>query len=193
MIKSLFKKVVKFIARTLLVSVAMVAAAFCICNISPVDIKDKASELKSYCAKNGYNTDYAILVDMGRSSMQKRFFVYDFKHDRVIVKSLAGHGSGGNSTVLKADFSNDHGSYCSSLGHYKIGRHRHMYNRPTVPAIELSGLDKTNSNAMARGVLIHPSAGPLSWGCVTLPVVRYMQVSDLLKSLPDNVIMWVYN
>ena len=32
-------------------------------------------------------------------------------------------------------------SHCSSLGHYKIGRERKMYNYP-VNAFELDGLDK---------------------------------------------------
>ena len=58
--------------------------------------------------------------------------------------------------------------------------------------VELHGLDKTNSNAKDRGILIHPAVGPLRWGCVTLPVVRYHQLSELLDSLPQNVIMWVY-
>ena len=162
-------------------------------NTYPLNLDSKIRELKEYCKQNGYNTDYAVLVDMGRMSIQKRLFVYDFNQDKILIKSFAGHGSGGNSTILRPDFNNDHGSHCTSLGHYKIGRHRHMYNKPAVPAIEVHGLDKTNSNALARGILIHPSVGPLSWGCVTLPLSRYLQISDFLSSLPQNVIMWVYN
>ena len=175
----------------IIAAAALVAIAFVLCNLRPADLQDKADDLKSYCRAHGYNTDYAILVDFGRYSLQKRLYVYDFNKDKVVMKSLAGHGSGGNSTMLRADFSNAHGSHCSSLGHYKIGRHRHMYNRPAVPAFELVGLDKTNSNALNRGILIHPAAGPLSWGCVTLPVVRYHQLSELLKT-QGNTIMWVY-
>ena len=66
-----------------------------------------------------------------------------------------------------------------------------MYNRPAVPAFELIGLDKTNSNALDRGILIHPSVGPLSWGCVTLPLYRYHQLSEFLKT-QRNVILWLY-
>ena len=171
--------------------ISLIAIAFVLCNLRPVDLQDKADALKTHCREHGYNTDYGILVDFGRFSLQKRLYVYDFNKNKVVMKSLAGHGSGGNSTLLRPDFSNDHGSHCTSLGHYKIGRHRYMYNRPSVPAFELLGLDKTNSNALNRGILIHPSVGPLSWGCVTLPVIRYHQLSEFLKT-HTNMIMWVY-
>ena len=185
------KKLLKIIASTFATLCLMLSVAFLVCNNKPIDIKVKAEELKAYCARNGYNTDYAILVDYGRTSLQRRIFVYDFRQDKIVISSLAGHGTGGRSTVLRADFGNAHGSHCSSLGHYKVGRNRMMYNRPRVPAFELIGLDKTNSNAHERGILIHPSAWPLSWGCVTMPVHRYHQLSEFLKT-QRNVIMWVY-
>ena len=185
------KKFLKSVIKLFTVLAGMIAIAFVLSNLRPVDLQDKAAQLKSYCAQHGYNTDYGILVDYGRFSLQRRLYVYDFNKNEIVLKSLSGHGSGGDSTILTADFSNEHGSHCSSLGHYKVGRHRCMYNRPAIPAVELSGLDKTNSNAMSRGILLHPSAGPLSWGCVTLPVFRYHQLSELLKTQKD-MIMWVY-
>lgn len=185
------KKLLKIIASTFATLCLMLLVAFLVSNIKPMDMKAKTEELKAYCARNGYNTDYAILVDYGRTSLQRRIFVYDFRQDKIVMRSLAGHGAGGCSTVLRADFSNAHGSHCSSLGHYMVGRNRMMYNRPCVPAFELIGLDKTNSNAHERGILIHPSAWPLSWGCVTMPVHRYHQLSEFLKT-QRNVIMWVY-
>lgn len=186
------RKFLKIIAATAVAIISLIAIAFVLCNFRPVDIRDKANVLKSYCQKHGYNADYGILVDYGRFSLQRRLYVYDFNKNKVIINSLAGHGSGGNSTVFRPDFSNAHGSHCSSLGHYRIVRRRHMYNRPGVPAFELAGLDKTNSNALARGILIHPSVRPLSWGCVTIPFCEYYKLSKLLHSLPQNVIMWVY-
>ena len=185
------KKFIKIITTVFTAFVGMAAIAFLLSNLRPVDLQDRAAQLKSYCAEHGYNTDYGILVDYGRFSLQRRLYVYDFNKNEIVLKSLSGHGTGGDSTILTADFSNEHGSHCSSLGHYKIGRHRYMYNRKGVPAFELVGLDKTNSNALARGILIHPAVGPLSWGCVTLPVVRYHQLSEFLKT-QTNMIMWVY-
>ncbi len=185
------RKFKKYLLVLLAAFVAVVGLCIIICNSKPLDIGSKVEELKKYCAAKGYNTDYAILVDYGRTSLQQRMFVYDFNQDKILMQSLAGHGSGGNSTILKAAFSNSHGSHCSSLGHYRIGRNRMMYNRPYVPAFELIGLDKTNSNALDRGILIHPSAGPISWGCVTLPLYRYHQLSEFLET-QRNVILWAY-
>ena len=184
--------------RTFKISCIIALAAFAIAaiglliNIRPADIKTKAAKLEAYCEAKGYNTDYGILVDYRRNSLQKRLFVYDFNKDKIVMSSLAGHGSGGESTFLDADFSNVSGSHCSSLGHYKIGSERKMYNHPICPAFELDGLDKSNSNARCRAILLHPSVGPLSWGCVTLPFIRYFQLSELLNSQQKSVIMWVY-
>ena len=186
------KRIFKISGLIALAAVAIAGIGLLIYHMQPVDLKAKAAELEAYCQANGYNTDYGILVDYGRNSIQKRLFVYDFNKDKIVMSSLAGHGSGGNSTLLRPDFSNTHGSHCTSLGHYRIGKHRHMYNRPAVPAIEVHGLDKTNSNALTRGILIHPAVGPLSWGCVTLPVTRYAQLSNILEGLPQNVVVWAY-
>lgn len=133
--------------------------------LRPVDIKSKAAELEAYCKTKGYNADYGILVDYERNSLQKRLFVYDFNNDKVVM---------------------------SSLGHYRIGRERRMYNRP-IMAFELDGLDRTNSNARPRAILINAGVGPLSWGCISLPFTRYAQLSGILEGLPKNVIVWAYD
>ena len=173
------------------VIVAFLAVGIVLCGLKPADIKQRAAELQEYCVKHGYNSDYAILVDLGRFSFQRRLYVYDLKNDKIVMASLSGHGSGGNSTIFTADFSNVNGSHCSSLGHYKIGVERMMYSRHAL-AYELDGLDKTNSNARSRSILVHSSAWPLSLGCVTLPFGRYDKLSEFLKT-QKNVIMWVYN
>lgn len=187
-----FKSFLKHSALVIVAMCSVLVVALLICNLCPVRIEEKAKELKAYCIRYGYNTDYGILADYSRFSLQRRFYVYDFKQEKIIMRSLSGHGKGGNSTIFNADFSNQNGSNCSSIGHYKLGRQRHMYNKPIVPAIELTGLDKTNSNALSRGILIHPSAIPLSLGCITLPLNKYLQLADFLNSKPKNIIMWVY-
>lgn len=100
------KKIFKISGLLALVAFAISAIALSVYNLRPVDIKSKAAALEAYCKKKGYNADYGILVDYGRNSLQKRLFVYDFNNDKVVMSSLAGHGSGGNSTVFRADFSN---------------------------------------------------------------------------------------
>ena len=78
-----------------------------------------------------------------------------------------------------------------ALEYHKIGRERKMYKLPAM-AFELDGLDKTNSNARSRAILLHKSFGPMSLGCVTVPLVRYNKVAELLHSQSGGVILWAY-
>lgn len=170
---------------------AIAGGVFIISSSNPSDLQARAVELRSYCRFRGYNTDYGILVDYGRHSFQQRLYVVDLNTGDIVMRSLCGHGRGGNSNMFKGEFSNVSGSHCSSLGHYKIGKERRMYNYP-VNAFELDGLDKTNSNARARAILLHPSIGPRSLGCITLPFHRYKRLAKMLHMQCVSVIMWVY-
>lgn len=185
------KTAIKFLGISVFSMICLFVSVLILSNIRPADISSKAQELKAYCIDNGYNADYGILVDYGRHSFQKRLFVYDFNNEKVILKSLCAHGSGGESTVFRGDFSNNPGSHCSSLGHYRVGKNRNMYRRP-VPAFEVHGLDKSNSNALSRGILIHPTIGPLTLGCFGMPVFRYHALSDWLKTMPQDIVLWAY-
>ena len=108
------KKAIKFLGISVFSMICLFVSVLILSNIRPADISSKAQELKAYCIDNGYNADYGILVDYGRHSFQKRLFVYDFNKEKVIMKSLCAHGSGGESTVFRGDFSNNPGSHCSS-------------------------------------------------------------------------------
>lgn len=158
---------------------------------APSNIQAKTLELKSYCRARGYNTDYGLLVDYSRHSFQQRLYIVDMNTGDILMRSLCGHGRGGQSNLFKGDFSNVPGSYCSSLGHYNVGRERKMQSYP-IDAFELDGLDMTNSNARARAILIHPSIGPRSLRCITLPFLNYKRLSKTLHSQCGNVIVWAY-
>ena len=56
----------------------LLAFGFLMCNLIPSDIDDKAKELEAYCCRNGYNTDYAILVDAfdKRYALENRVVIY---------------------------------------------------------------------------------------------------------------------
>ena len=110
--------------------------------------------LKEYCRKKGLSENYAIVVDYSIPSGKHRFFVCDLKKQKVIASSLCAHGAGKGSTIFTPVFSNEVGSNCSSLGHYKITG-RHQMSSSGLPSFRLQGLDTSNSNAMKRGILIH--------------------------------------
>lgn len=189
--KVMFKKIAKTISVIFCSLFTISSVVFLISNYTPADMLSKTLELKSYCRSRGHNTDFGIVVNYGRHSFQQRFYVVDLNTGDILMKSLCGHGRGGNSNIFQGEFSNISGSNCTSLGHYKIGKERRMYNYP-VNAFELDGLDKTNSNARNRAILIHPSVGPRSLGCITLPFYKYKRLAKMIQRQRTSVIMWAY-
>ena len=182
---------------------------------TPKDLDERAEEALEYCNKNGYSTDYCLLVDYGRHSGRVRFFLWDFEKDKPAMKSLCAHGYGKGSTARKPVFSNEPGSFCSSLGHYRVGKEKTMSKLKGRKALVLYGKDKTNSNALQRGILIHPVSlpnfsiwplmipvkvhnvlghkiRPKSEGCITIPFRKYEKVSEIVKSSSKPLMLWVY-
>ena len=118
---------------------------------------ENLSQVRDYCDRRGYSTDYYILVDFSIPSGKKRFFIYDLQNGKRLMSSYCMHGSGKGNTDAKPKFSNEFGSGCSSLGRYvMVGKGRKFKN-----CIRLRGLDKTNYLAETRGILIH-SAGKVT-------------------------------
>ena len=179
------------------------------------DLDERAEEAMEYCKENGYSTDYCLLVDYGRHSGRVRFFLWDFEKEKPVLKCLCAHGYGKGSTARKPVFSNEPGSFCSSLGHYRVGKEKTMSKLKGRKALVLYGKDKTNSNALQRGILIHPVSlpnfsiwplmipvkvhkvlghkiRPKSEGCITIPFRKYEKVSNVAKSSNKPLMLWVY-
>lgn len=167
-------------------------------------LKLKADSAKAYCAGKGFNTNYCFLVDFSIHSGKKRFFVWDFKGDSVLYASLCAHGYGKNSTVSKPVFSNVEGSYCSSLGRYKVGIR--AYSKWGINVhYKLHGLESTNNNAFKRVIVLHsyelvpatdiyPVHLPLgiSQGCPVVCNDVMRKVDKLLKGESKPVLLWMY-
>lgn len=103
------------------------------------------------------SVEYLCVVNFGKHSGEERFFIYDVKQVKYVYSGIVQHGNGKGNTASKPIFSNTIGSNCSSLGLYRIEYKDKMHISPHAPCFRLVGLDSTNSNAMARGILIHPS------------------------------------
>jgi hypothetical protein len=117
-------------------------------------LKSEIAEMRRFLGKSSkYNSDVAFFLDMRIESGKNRFFIYDLKHNKLINKGLVGHGSGSETGVPgKLQFSNEKNSNSSSLGKYAIGG---SYSGKFGKAYKLYGLDKTNSNAFDRNVVLH--------------------------------------
>jgi L,D-transpeptidase catalytic domain len=86
----------------------------------------KAKQALTFCKQKGYNINYCILIDMSLPSGVKRFMLWDFRKNTIVVSGLVSHGCGINpwSGIWSKDkptFSNVANSHCSSLGKYQVG------------------------------------------------------------------------
>lgn len=54
----------------------------------PNDVPSDISEIYDYCKDEGYSTEYCLLTDFSKPSGIKRFYVYSFKENKIIHKSL---------------------------------------------------------------------------------------------------------
>ena len=162
--------------------------------------------LNNYCRNNNLSENYAVVVDFSNPSGKHRFFVCDLKKQKIISSSLCAHGSGKGSTMTKPIFSNEVGSNCSSVGHYKITG-RHKMNSTGLPSFRLKGLDSSNSNAMKRGILIHsaklvsycrlgiypfylPLDKRISSGCFAIDIDMMDIVGDLVDKEKKPVLLY---
>lgn len=152
------------------------------------------------------NAEYLCVVDFGKHSGEERFFIYDVKNEKYVYSGLVQHGNGKGNTAAKPIFSNRIGSNCSSVGLYKITSKDKMHSWPQVPCFRMIGLDSTNSNAMARGILIHPSLTrtlmpfeiwglnlPLTWesqGCFAVSCNTMYEISKRLNN--KNMYLYAY-
>ena len=162
-------------------------------------LNKKATLAKDYIAEHGFDAKYCFLVDMRLPSGKNRFFVYNLDKDSVEIAGLVTHGSGiSNSDALV--FSNKPNSNCTSLGKYKIGK---SYNGKFGLAYKLYGLDKTNSKAFDRFVVLHAHAcvpnyeiSPLpiceSWGCPTVSQAFLTLLQSYIDEAKKPVMLWIY-
>jgi hypothetical protein len=167
-------------------------------------LSEKAAEAQSFCKKNNMNGDFCFLMDLSIHSGKNRFYIYDFKTQSVKSSGLVCHGIGKNSTVEKPVYSNEPGSYCTSLGKYKTGA-RGYIKWGTHVHYRLHGLEKTNSNALKRQVVLHsyeevpenevyPQHLPLGWslGCPVVSDNIMTQIDSLLKVAKKPTLLWIF-
>lgn len=166
--------------------------------------KSKIDEARVFCRKHKLDTTLAIFVDMSIHSGKKRFFVVDLLKSKINSSSLCCHGMGKGSTESTAVFSNEEGSYCTSLGKYKTGLRAYSQYGIHVH-YKLHGLEKTNNNAFKRVVVLHsydpvdenevyPEYLPMGWslGCPVISNAQMTYIDKLLKNRKKEVLLWIY-
>lgn len=129
------------------------------------------------------------LIDFTKPSTEKRLFVFDMEKKKIIFSSVVAHGrnSGNN---YATSFSNEYGSYKSSLGFYLT---ENTYQGKNGYSLVLNGLEEgINDRAKQRAIVMHGAAyanpsttasGRLgrSLGCPALPQALAKPIIDTIK------------
>lgn len=147
---------------------------------------------------NPKNREVITLIDFSKPSDTERLYVLNVVQKKILYASYVSHGrnSGEN---FATSFSNQEGSYKSSLGFFITGN---TYEGKNGYSLILDGLEKgINDKAKKRAIVVHgadysdPSvisaSGRLgrSLGCPALPKTVSKQIIDLIK---DGSLLFIY-
>jgi len=98
-------------------------------------------------------TDVIGIADYSQASRNQRFYLLYPESGMVSAYQVAhGRGSDPYHSGYLNYFSNQHGSEASSSGAYVTGD---VYYGKYGRSLRLKGLDHSNSNALARGIVVH--------------------------------------
>jgi hypothetical protein len=164
------------------------------------------TEALAFCQKEGFDENYYFLVDLSIHSGKNRFFIYDFKTNKVVDKNLVTHGSCDqfeeNPTKWeKVRFDKRVDSHCSMKGKYKIGNRDYSSWGINVK-YWLHGLEESNKSAVKRVVVLHswnavknnevyPKFAPLSWGCPAVSNEFMEKLDTRLQKSENSVLLWI--
>ncbi len=134
--------------------------------------------------------DTLTLVDFSKPSSADRFYIIDLCGRKILHKSIVAHGVNSGRLYAKY-FSNENNSRKSSLGFYLTTT---TYSGKFDLALRIDGLERSNSHASSRGVVIHAAkyatyefleqnGGMLgrSYGCPALPFKKFDQIVEWIK------------
>ena len=146
----------------------------------------------------GRKRDILTLIDFSKPSTEERLYVFDMKKHRLLFSSVVSHGKNSGNNYATS-FSNEYGSYKSSLGFYLT---ESTYQGKNGYSLILNGLEKgINDRARERAIVVHGAAyadpsvvargGRLgrSFGCPALPPKLSRPIIDAIKG---GSVMYIY-
>ncbi|MFN3752953.1 murein L,D-transpeptidase catalytic domain-containing protein [Flavobacterium sp.] len=169
--------------------------------VTPLRLKNHVDSIKSFVSKKSdYNNDIAFFIDMKINSGKNRFFVYNLKENKIIDQGLVAHGSGSETGIEgQLKFSNIPNSNTTSLGKYSVGHH---YIGKFGKAYKLFGLDKTNSKAFDRFIVLHyfskvpyeQQSDPIcnSLGCPMVNEKFFNRLEKILDGSQKKILLSIY-
>lgn len=155
-----------------------------------------------YIVNHNMNREICILVDYSLPSGCNRLWVWDFASQHKIFECPVAHGKGNGkgpkgSRKDSARFSNEEGSWLSSLGYCRIAE---RYNGQYGISYRLDGLDESNSNIRQRNIVIHghksvpqkpifPLPSGRSKGCFMVADKNMATLDTLLRDRHDVLLV----
>lgn len=138
------------------------------------------------------------VVDFSKPSTDQRFYVIDFKNNKVLFNTLVAHGKNSGDNYA-THFSNQPGSDESSLGLYVTQQTQTGHDGYELV---IKGVTPGyNTNAQSRAVIVHGAAyvSPQfaqshdrlgrSWGCFALDK---SQVTSVINTIKDGSLIFAY-
>jgi L,D-transpeptidase catalytic domain len=167
--------------------------------LAPQALEAALTALKRLMASGAnVRSDVVTIIDYSKPSTERRLWVFDLAHTRVLFAELTAHGkNSGDDQAMR--FSNAPDSLMTSLGVFLTGD---TYVGKHGLSLRLEGLEKGfNDNCMARAIVIHAAdyvsdaiasaKGRIgrSWGC---PAVRPEISRPLIQTLQGRTVVLAY-
>jgi hypothetical protein len=157
------------------------------------DVFDKAVRAMADGGKFS-NQRYVALIDMGRHSNSRRFFLFDLHSGKVERHNVAhGTGSDPKATGFAKLFANKPDSEKTSLGIYRTAG---VYKGKHGQQLRLQGLEPSNNEALDRGIVLHGASyvqdgqrAGRSWGC---PAVDQHVVSSVINRMKGGALLLIW-
>jgi hypothetical protein len=138
------------------------------------------------------------IADFSQPSTSKRLYVIDVQNKKLLFNTLVAHGKNSGELMAK-NFSNTAESNQSSLGFYVTAE---KYQGKHGLSMKLDGVEKTNSNARERAIVMHAAEyvsegfakarGYIgrSWGC---PAVSPELNEPIINAIGNGSCLFIYS
>ena len=156
-------------------------------------------QLPSLLKQLKFNERVVLIAHLGIHSGLPRLVLWNVTSGQIMDSGCVAHGYGNESFSENALFSNAPNSYCSSKGKYRIGN---KYKGRFGWSYKLHGLDKSNSHAFERFIVLHayscvpdniiyPDYCCNSQGCAMISYAYLARLSKIIDASRRPILLWI--
>jgi hypothetical protein len=167
--------------------------------LSPQALHAALASWESLSTRGEVHSALLSVIDYGLPSTQPRLWVFDLTSGRVLFHELVAHGRN-SGWDLAVSFSNDDGTYMSSLGAFVTGS---AYDGKNGYSLRLRGTEpERNDRAEARAIVMHGApyvdeAIALKYGrlgrSLGCPAIRPAIARILIDEIKDGSVLYAWH